>query len=70
MGTVGRKKTAREIIVLGLKRGETNEAILRRVAKAHPKSPLATLATINLTRNQVRKTDKTIPNNRRAKAAR
>jgi len=56
-------------IKAGLRTGLTNEEILAAVRKKHPKSEM-TLATINYLRNQIRKTDKTVPNNRVARRKR
>ena len=57
---------SKKTILAGLRDGLTNEEILKEVRLKHPKSQM-TLATVNYMRNQVRKSDKSIPNNRVAK---
>lgn len=62
--TAKRKRTARELTIWAIHRGETNAEIARRVKLAHPKSPLVTPATVNYIRNEIRKADKSVRSDR------
>jgi hypothetical protein len=62
-------KTVNQIIAAGVKRGQTNPEILKAVVKAHPYTTMS-LATVNWTRNQLRKLNPNLPSNRNATAKR
>lgn len=61
--------TVREIIVFGLNNDWTNAEIVAHALKRHPNSPL-TIATVNYTRNQMRRKDKAIKSDRATRKAR
>jgi len=55
--------TVREIIIASIRRGKSNAAALAAVKRKHPYSKI-TLPTINWHRNQLRRTDRAIKNDR------
>lgn len=61
--TTKRIRTAREMTIWALHKGESNVAIVARVKKAHPHSTI-TAATVNYIRNQIRQDDKSMKSDR------
>jgi len=62
--TKRRIRTAREMTIWAIHKGESNAVIAARVRKAHPNSPLVTAATVNYVRNEIRKADKSVKSDR------
>ena len=61
--------SVREIIVFGIHNDWTNSEIVAHALKRHPHSTL-TAATVNYTRNQIRRKDKRIKSDRATRRGR
>lgn len=58
--------SVRELTIWGIHSGKTNVEIVTLVLKKHPHSAI-TAATVNYTRNQVRRGDKSVKSDRQAR---
>ena len=61
-----RLMSVRELVVWGIHNDHTNSEVVALVLKKHPHSTI-TAATVNYTRNQIRRKDKSVKSDRRAR---